>query len=67
MATLIIDGQRVEVEAGATVTMEIADQFWGDRYGALRDPFGHGWSLATHLRDMTQEEIQAAMSAAMSG
>ena len=55
------------VEAGATVTMEIADQFWGDRYGSLRDPFGHSWSLATHLRDMTPEEIQAAMSAAMSG
>ena len=33
------------VEAGATVTMPIADQFWGDRYGQLRDPFGHSWSI----------------------
>jgi uncharacterized glyoxalase superfamily protein PhnB len=53
------------VEAGATVTMELADQFWGDRYGSLRDPFGHNWSLATHVRDMTPEEIQAAMAEAM--
>ena len=42
--------------------MEVADQFWGDRYGSIRDPFGHNWSLATHLRDMTPEEIQAAMA-----
>jgi len=35
------------VEAGATATMEVADQFWGDRYGVLKDPFGHSWSLAT--------------------
>lgn len=55
------------VEAGATVTMEVADQFWGDRYGSIRDPFGHSWSIATHLRDMTPEEIQAAMAKAMPG
>ena len=53
------------VEAGASVTMEVADQFWGDRYGSIRDPYGHSWSLATHLRDMTPEEIQAAMAQAM--
>jgi uncharacterized glyoxalase superfamily protein PhnB len=53
------------VEAGATVTMEVADQFWGDRYGSVKDPFGHNWSLATHLRDMTREEIVAAMAQAM--
>lgn len=55
------------VEAGAEVTMEVADQFWGDRFGSVRDPFGHNWSLATHLRDMTPEEIQAAMAKAMPG
>ena len=49
------------VKAGATVTMPLADQFWGDRYGQLRDPFGHQWSLATHVRDATREEIQEAM------
>ncbi len=52
--------------AGATVTMPLADMFWGDRYGQLRDPFGHSWSVATHQRDMTDEELQAAAREAMS-
>lgn len=53
------------VAAGATVVMPAADQFWGDRYGIVEDPFGHRWSLATHLRDLTPEQIlQAAASAA---
>ena len=39
------------VKAGAKVTMPVADQFWGDRYGKLEDPFGHQWSVATHIRD----------------
>lgn len=49
------------VKAGATVKMPVADMFWGDRYGVIQDPFGHSWSVATHLRDMTAEEIQEAM------
>ncbi len=49
------------VEAGATVTMPVTDAFWGDRYGQIVDPFGHKWSVATHVRDMTAEEIKAAM------
>ncbi|WP_310447738.1 VOC family protein [Thiobacillus sp.] len=48
------------VEAGATLTMPATDMFWGDRYGQVRDPFGHLWSIATHIRDMSPEEIQAA-------
>lgn len=48
------------VAAGATLTMPAADTFWGDRYGQVRDPFGHTWSIATHLRDVSPEEIQAA-------
>ncbi|MDO8544862.1 MAG: VOC family protein [Opitutaceae bacterium] len=48
------------VEAGAKVTMPVADMFWGDRYGKLEDPFGHRWSVATHLRDMTPAEVAAA-------
>lgn len=48
------------VAAGATVVMPVADMFWGDRYGALRDPFGHQWSIATHLREMSDDEIRAA-------
>lgn len=49
------------VGAGAKVTMPVADMFWGDRYGQLEDPFGHRWSVATHIRDVTTEEMQQAM------
>jgi PhnB protein len=49
------------VAAGAKVTMPLADMFWGDRYGQLEDPFGHRWSMATHKRDVTAEEMQEAM------
>ncbi len=51
------------VAAGATVTMPVADMFWGDRYGQLRDPFGHHWSIATHQHDRTPDEMAAAMKA----
>jgi PhnB protein len=51
------------VAAGARVTMPVADMFWGDRYGQLEDPFGHRWSVATHVRDVKPEDIQKAMSA----
>lgn len=53
------------VDAGATVTMEVADQFWGDRFGSLRDPFGHLWSLATHVEDVPPEEMAERAKAAM--
>jgi PhnB protein len=53
------------VEAGATVTMEVADQFWGDRFGTITDPFGHVWSIATHVEDLTPEEIEERGRAAM--
>ena len=49
------------VAAGAKVTMPLADQFWGDRYGQIEDPFGHKWSIATHQRDVTPEEMREAM------
>ena len=49
------------VKAGAKVTMPVEDQFWGDRYGKLEDPFGHHWSVATHLRDVSPDEMQKAM------
>ena len=51
------------VAAGAKVTMPVTDMFWGDRYGQLEDPFGHRWSIATHIRDVTPAEIQQAMHA----
>lgn len=45
------------VAAGATVRREVKDQFYGDRSGTLQDPFGHIWTLATHIEDVTPEEI----------
>jgi uncharacterized glyoxalase superfamily protein PhnB len=50
------------VEAGATVTMPPTDMFWGDRYATLEDPFGHRWSVATHQRDLSPQEIAQAMA-----
>ncbi|AKS36291.1 VOC family protein [Mycolicibacterium goodii] len=49
------------VEAGAEVVMELADQFWGDRYGMLRDPFGHQWSMGQPVREVSMDEIEEAM------
>jgi PhnB protein len=50
--------------AGARVRMPLADMFWGDRYGIVEDPFGHRWSLATHVRDVPVEEMAAEMAKA---
>jgi PhnB protein len=55
------------LKAGAKVIMPVDDMFWGDRYGIIEDPFGHRWSIATHLRDMTADEIKKAMLSAMPG
>jgi len=49
------------VAAGAKATMPPSDMFWGDRYGVLEDPFGHHWSVATHKRDVSADEMQQAM------
>jgi PhnB protein len=53
------------VDAGATITMEVADQFWGDRLGSVKDPFGHLWSIATHVEDVPPEEMAERAKAAM--
>jgi PhnB protein len=53
------------VDAGATVTMEVADQFWGDRFGSITDPFGHLWSIATHVEDVPPEEMAERAKEAM--
>ena len=55
------------IAEGATSVMPVADMFWGDRYGVLRDPFGHSWSVATHIKDPTPEEMEAAMKAGCEG
>ncbi len=48
------------VAAGAKITMPLEDTFWGDRYCKLEDPFGHHWSVATHVRDVSPEEMRQA-------
>jgi PhnB protein len=49
------------IEAGATAKMPPEDMFWGDRYGVLCDPFGHVWSIATHVCDLSPEEMDQGM------
>jgi PhnB protein len=53
------------VDAGAKVEIEVQDQFWGDRFGAVIDPFGHMWSIATHVEDVPAEEMAERAKAAM--
>lgn len=53
------------VKAGAQVEMPVMEQFWGDRYGRLKDPFGHKWSIATHVKDLSMDEMKRAMDEAM--
>jgi PhnB protein len=53
------------VDSGATITMEVADQFWGDRFGSVTDPFGHSWSIATHVEDVPPEEMADRAKEAM--
>ena len=48
-------------DAGCEVKMPVEDQFWGDRYGTLKDPYGHSWSVATTVREVSREEIAAAL------
>ena len=51
------------VAAGGTVTMPVADMFWGDRCGSLKDPFGYSWMIATHKKDLTNDQIQKGAEA----
>jgi PhnB protein len=54
------------VKAGAKAQMPPADMFWGDRFAKIVDPFGHEWSLATHVKDLSPDEMKKAMDEAMS-
>lgn len=54
------------VAAGARLIMDVQDMFWGDRYGLLEDPYGHRWSVATHIKDLSPEEIKKASAVMMS-
>ena len=51
------------VAAGGTATMPVADMFWGDRAGSIKDPFGYPWMIATHTQDLTQDEIRKGAEA----
>ena len=51
------------VSLGATIKKPVADQFYGDRTGTIEDPFGHKWTLAVHIEDVTPEEMQRRMEA----
>ena len=53
------------IKAGAKPVMPMADMFWGDRYGVLEDPFGHSWSIATHVKDVSREEMDQAAKKGM--
>jgi len=53
------------VAAGAKSDQRPADMFWGDRFGRLTDPFGHSWSMATHIEDVAPQEMRKRMQEAM--
>lgn len=55
------------VEAGAELTRPVADQFYGDRTGGVKDPFGHAWYIATHVEDVPAEELKKRAAAAHGG
>ena len=46
------------IDAGGTVLREVKNQFYGDRSGTLKDPFGHTWTIATHVEDVAEDEMQ---------
>lgn len=54
------------IKAGAKETMPLQNMFWGDRFGKLTDPFGHKWMLASHIEDVSPEEMEERMAAAAS-
>ena len=56
---------RQAVDVGATPLMEPEDQFWGDRFGSITDPFGHSWQIATHVEDVPPEEMAERAKTAM--
>lgn len=53
------------IDAGASSLMEPDDMFWGDRFGSVQDPFGHSWTIATHIEDVSPEEMEKRSEAFM--
>jgi PhnB protein len=58
---------KTAVDEGATITEELEDKFWGDRFGTITDPFGHVWSIGTHIEDVPPNEMAERAKAAMAG
>ena len=56
---------RKAVDEGAAITEEVEDKFWGDRFGTIRDPFGHIWSIGTHVEDVPPQEMAERAKSAM--
>jgi uncharacterized glyoxalase superfamily protein PhnB len=55
------------ISAGAKETMPLQNAFWGDRYGKVIDPFGHHWSIASHIEDVSPQEMEKRATAAFGG
>jgi len=61
-----VDGQvKTAVEAGARIVRAVKDQFYGDRMGTIKDPFGHSWTIGTHIEDLTPEQMKERAAKAM--
>ncbi len=58
---------RVAAEAGARITQPVQDKFYGDRNGQLEDPFGHVWTISTHIEDVSLAEIELRLKKMMGG
>jgi PhnB protein len=58
---------RQALDAGAEIVQPLGDTFWGDRYGQLRDPFGHRWGLAQRVRDVPRDEVLREAARAFGG
>jgi len=62
----IVDKFKAAVDAGCTIKMPVADMFWGDRFGVVKDPFGYTWELSTHIEDLTDAEMKDRVEQAFS-
>ena len=62
-----VTGIRRAVEAGCAATQEPKDEFWGDRFAKVTDPFGHQWAFATHVEDVSPEEMERRLGEMMKG
>lgn len=57
------EAMQTAIQAGGTLVMAVEEMFWGDRMGSVKDPFGYCWSIATHTKDLTPEEVHAGAQA----